>query len=150
MVDLGKIVSVVEIKSVRLCEVGCRSIAWPDEIADAVSVKPSHNALVKKEPEDDGLLVIHANFGLEVRSQDDDEELQTEIRATFELSYQIPENQNFSSEMFSAFGQINAVFNAWPYWRELVQSSLGRMSMPVLTVPVFRLPQKDPENDELK
>ena len=42
-----------------------------------------------------------------------------------------------------AFAQVNAVFNAWPYWRELVQASLARMSMPALTVPVFRVAPVD-------
>ena len=42
-----------------------------------------------------------------------------------------------------AFGQINAVFNAWPCWRELVQAPLARMSLPTLTMPVFRVRPRD-------
>ena len=50
-----------------------------------------------------------------------------------------PDEESFSSEELEAFGEVNAVFNAWPYWRELVQASLARMLLPPLTLPVFRV-----------
>ena len=71
-----------------------------------------------------------------------------EVRGTFELSYRFPEEESFSSEELTAFGQVNAVFNAWPYWRELVQASLARMSMPTLTVPVFRVVPEEGASEE--
>lgn len=149
MVDLTSIVSVVEIEDVRLCEASCRSLARPSEIAEMIAVEPSHGVSVIKEPGDDGLLLIHTEFLLEIRAEDHDGELQAEIRGLFELSYRIPEEERFSPDAFEAFGQFNAVFNAWPYWRELVQASLARMSMPVLTVPVYRVsPTKPAEDDD--
>ncbi len=89
-------------------------------------------------------------FSLEVHSQGDDEDLQAEVRGTFGLSYKIPTGESFSSEELTAFAGINAVFNAWPYWRELVQASLARMSMPTLTVPVFRLSPGDTAEDPVE
>lgn len=38
-----------------------------------------------------------------------------------------------------AFARINAVFNAWPYWRELVQSTVVRMGFPSPHVPLLRV-----------
>ena len=139
--DLSRIVAVIEIKSVRLCEAHCRSAVHPSETADAISVKISHKAAVVKEPGEDGILRIETSFAMEVHSASDEEKLQAEIRGTFELSYKVPDDESFSSEELDEFGQVNAVFNAWPYWRELVQASLARMSMPLLAVPVFRLPR---------
>ena len=141
MVDLSRIVSVIEIESVRLCKAHCRSAVHPSETADAINVKTSCEAAVVKEPGEDGSLRIETTFAMEARSASDEEKLQAEIRGTFELSYKIPDDESFSSEELDAFGQVNAVFNAWPYWRELVQASLARMSMPPLMVPVFRLPR---------
>ena len=138
MIDLSRIISVVQIESVRLCEAHCRSAVHPSEIADSINVKTSTEAAVVKEPGDGGLLRIETTFKMEVRSASDEEKLQAEIRGSFELSYEIPDNESFSSEELAGFGHVNAVFNAWPYWRELVQTSLARMSMPPLTVPVFR------------
>ena len=63
------------------------------------------------------------------------------------MSYRLPADESFASEELAAFGKINGVFNAWPYWRELVHASLARMDMPTLTVPVFRLPPPDNAKD---
>ena len=141
MVDLSRIVSVIEIKSVRLCEAHCRSAVHPSETAGTINVKNSYKAAVVREPGKDGFLRIETIFAMEVRRESDKGKLQTEIRGTFELSYKVPDDESFSSEELDAFGQVNAVFNAWPYWRELVQASLARMSMPLHAVPVFRLPR---------
>lgn len=40
---------------------------------------------------------------------------------------------------FSAFANINAVFNAWPFFRELVHSTLGRMGLQPIALPVYRI-----------
>ena len=147
MVDLKRIISVIQIESVRLCEAYFRSAVQPSEIAEAIKVTTSRRTAVVEEPTDDRSLRIETAFTLEVRSADGDEKLQAEIRGTFELSYEIPDDKSFSSEELEEFGQVNAVFNAWPYWRELVQASLARMSMPPLTVPVFRVVPADTADD---
>jgi len=143
MIDLSRIISVVQIESVRLCEAHCRSAVHPSEIADSINVKTSTEAAVVKEPGDNSSLRVETTFTMEVRSASDEEKLQAEIRGRFELSYEVPGNESFSPEELEGFGHVNAVFNAWPYWRELVQTSLARMAMPPLTVPVFRLPPPD-------
>ena len=149
MVDLSRIVSVVQIEGVRLREASCRSAARPSEIAPRLVARPSWDVSVTKEPGDDGALLISADFRLEVRTPDEDEEyLQAEVRGVFELSYRIPDAERFSTHELEAFARINAVFNAWPYWRELVQASLTRMSLPVFTVPVYRVPSRDPAGDD--
>jgi hypothetical protein len=37
---------------------------------------------------------------------------------------------------------INPISNAWPYWRELVQSMSNRMGFPALTVPLLEIALK--------
>ncbi|MCY4626045.1 MAG: hypothetical protein OXE58_00580 [Acidobacteria bacterium] len=143
MVDISRIVSVVEIRGVRLREASCRSLVRPSELPEAMNVATSCDAKAGKVPPEDGALYIAVNFGLEVHGEDAEESLVAEVRGTFELSYQLPEGEVFSAEELEAFAGVNAVFNAWPYWRELVQTTLARMSLPVLTVPVFRVPKPD-------
>lgn len=150
MVDLSRIVSAVQIEDVRLREARCRSLVQPSEIANTLVATPSHETSVAKEPGNDGSLLINTNFSLEIRSGDDEERLQAEVHGVFELSYSIPNKETFSSDELKAFAQVNAVFNVWPYWRELVQASLARMSMPTLTVPVYRLPRSGVAKDEEK
>jgi preprotein translocase subunit SecB len=61
------------------------------------------------------------------------------IRAVFALTYKVENLASFSDEELQAFGEINGVLNAWPFWRELVYSTLSRMGMPPVTLPTFRV-----------
>lgn len=152
MVDFSQIVSVVQINDVRLLKASFQSLVLPSELAEKVTINNSHSALVKKEPGEgqagNNLLLIHTNFSLDICSELEEEGMQCDVKAVFELSYNIRESEEFSSEEYLAFAEINSVFNAWPYWREFLQSSLSRMGMPTLTVPVLRIPTKPPEEND--
>jgi hypothetical protein len=71
------------------------------------------------------------------------------IAATILAEYQLAEGFVPSPEEQNAFLAANAVFNCWPYWREFVQSTAGRMSLPPLTLPFFRVRPKEPEKTKL-
>jgi len=142
-VDLARIISVVQIHDVRLREAVCRSLSEPSIVADELAAKLSHEASVKTDPEDESNLLVSVRFSLEIRQETGAKELHAEIAAVFELSYVLPTEDSFSADEIEGFGQVIAVFNAWPYWREIVQSSLSRMGMPALTIPLYRLPQRE-------
>jgi preprotein translocase subunit SecB len=55
----------------------------------------------------------------------------------FALSYALTSDEGIDDEKVDAFGKMNGVYNAWPYIREFVQSTLTRMSLPALTLPVL-------------
>ena len=61
------------------------------------------------------------------------------IEAEFLLSYSIASDDTPTDEAIAAFANTNAVFNAWPYWREYVASCVGRTGYPALVVPVLRI-----------
>ena len=143
VVDLARIISLVQITGIRLRETSCRSVVHPSRVAETIRAKTASKTAVLKDPTDDGLLLIDVTLEMKVCSNDEAEVLQAEIRGAFELTYSVPTDENFSGDELRGFAQVNAVFNAWPYWRELVQASLARMSLPTLTVPVFRLWQGD-------
>lgn len=62
-----------------------------------------------------------------------------EVSATFELDYGLPNDANFTQEHFDAFAELNGVFNAWPYFREFLQSSTVRLGLPAFTLPLLRI-----------
>ena len=152
MTDFSRLVSVIQIENIRLCESQSCCPVQPSEIPSAVEVNTSRGTSVVKEPGEDGRLMINTNFSLEIVSEEEHEKRTlVKLSAVFELSYLIPPGTEvFSSGELEAFGQINAVFNAWPYWREFAQSNLTRMSMPAIVMPVYRLPQRKqkPETEE--
>ena len=141
MADISRIVSVVQIESVRLCEGICRSFVKPDEVAEAIDARLSHAHSIV-EAEDKEKLLVRVTFRCQVQKEDNEKAEQAEIFGVFELSYRIPGKESFSSDELEEFAQVNAVFNAWPYWREYVQASLVRMGMPIIMIPVFRVPRK--------
>ena len=61
------------------------------------------------------------------------------IEATFILIYKAKTLEGLKQENFKAFADTNGIYNVWPYWREFVQNTVVRMSLPPLTIPVFRL-----------
>lgn len=65
---------------------------------------------------------------------------EVDIEAMFELTYSLQETDGISERDLEHFAFLNATFNAWPYWRELVQSLTVKAGLPPLVVPVFRVP----------
>jgi hypothetical protein len=60
------------------------------------------------------------------------------IKSVFVLVYSIESMSEFSDNQLSAFANTNGVFNSWPFWREFVLNTTGRMGVPPITIPVFR------------
>ena len=59
------------------------------------------------------------------------------VEVGFALTYVLTSDAGIDDEKVDAFGKMNGVYNAWPYIRELVQSTLTRMALPALTLPVL-------------
>lgn len=57
----------------------------------------------------------------------------------FAVDYRCSKGEPPQQDEVSAFAQ-NAVFHAWPYWRESVHAACARMRLPTVTVPMFRRP----------
>lgn len=61
-----------------------------------------------------------------------------EIIARFNVDYLT--RADLSNECLAEFSQ-NAIHNAWPYWREYVQSTCARCGVPQIEIPPFTLPK---------
>lgn len=72
------------------------------------------------------------------------------VHCTFELKYALPEGFSASSDELAAFAETNGVFNAWPYFREFLQSSMARMGLPPLYLPLFRVARGDDSSEEMQ
>ena len=60
-----------------------------------------------------------------------------EVNSEYQLTYQVSDITQFNDEQLNAFGCVNGLYHAWPYWREYVQSSIARMGLPAFIVPVL-------------
>jgi len=68
-----------------------------------------------------------------------------EIESSFLLVYSITDCENLTESAYQEFGEVNAVYNVWPYWREYVQNATTRMGLQSLTIPVFKIIKKTEE-----
>ena len=62
-----------------------------------------------------------------------------EIQAEFLLEYSIDQTAlglGTLDQIATAFGKMNGIHNIWPYWREYVQSTVARIGLPPLVIPL--------------
>lgn len=60
------------------------------------------------------------------------------LDASFLLVYTASDLDGVEDHCFKHFADVNGPYNAWPYWRELVQTATGRVGLSGITIPVFR------------
>lgn len=60
------------------------------------------------------------------------------LDASFLLVYTAANLDGVEDHCFKHFADVNGPYNAWPYWRELVQTATGRVGLSGITIPVFR------------
>ena len=68
---------------------------------------------------------------------------QLEFAAEYSLSYALRDPDEVSERELEHFCYLNATANVWGYWREIVQSTTGRMGIPPLLLPVLPVPRID-------
>lgn len=70
------------------------------------------------------------------------------LTATFLLMYVLRRDESIDPECFVHFANLNGPYNAWPYWREFVQSAANRAGLPGVVIPLFRPPVKELKDAE--
>jgi hypothetical protein len=135
-VDLATPVSQrIELENLLLLETVARRQplrgTLPAHISVNVDVKTDAN---KKE----GVIQVRPHFVLVARFENESNDELMRIEAVFLLQYRVPSFDGLRKANITAFGEMNGLYNAWPYWREFVQATTVRMGLPALTVPVYR------------
>lgn len=70
-----------------------------------------------------------------------------DINCSYEVTYEIREGFDLTEKHAAAFAGGNAIFNAWPFFREFLHTSLQRMGFPPLTAPFLRLQVSPPPKE---
>ena len=126
----------VQIRDVRLISCGC------EQKPAATAGKKGYDIDVSTDVqlnEDKGVIVVLAQFRFAASIEKKSSEPVLTINALYALAYQLDSFDGLTQEGFEQFANLNGVYNAWPYWREFVQNTVGRMGLPPLTIPVFRI-----------
>jgi hypothetical protein len=90
-----------------------------------------------------GRLVVRVDFQFSAAPQEapgpEGGDLVT-LHAEFLLVYTLADAAEQPADALEHFAELNGPYNAWPYWRELVQTVTGRVGLSAIVVPVFRPP----------
>lgn len=64
-----------------------------------------------------------------------------DLVARFRILYAVEPGDPLDEADLEQFAHWNAVFNAWPYWREYLSSTLNRAQLPQFVAPVLPVPR---------
>jgi len=134
----------VQLEDVRFVGNKCELISFPStkqnrfETTAMTDFNADHN---------ENMLFVLVHFGLDAVDKSD--KPLAKIQADMLLLYRIGNFEGLTNDHFKHFADKNAVFNAWPYWREFVQSMTTRMQLPTLTLPTYRFGMNLPEKSTI-
>ena len=130
----------VQIESVTLA--GLAMNADVGEQSDDALLRLSQRYRARYDPResDSSRLFVRVDLRFEAHSGSDvrPERHIADIKAEFLVVYRTTTTSGFPADALRHFAELNGTYNAWPYWRELVQSMTTRAGISGVTVPVFR------------
>jgi hypothetical protein len=143
-----------EILNIRLMDATVRRSAFSlSELGEYLSTRISFKSGAWKRSATGITFGVKFRFRILSGDAEDASELAV-ISCHFEADYELNEGFEPDEPQIKAFHEGNAVFNCWPYFRELVQSAIARTGLPPPAVPFLRLIPKSPpapsENDATK
>lgn len=131
----------VEILDVRL--ISCQVEQTPEATSDVPKdIELQAQTEVETNP-DLNLVLVFVDFALTAHLKDTPKQAPAlQISSKFLLTYSISDFEGLTEKAFQQFGEMNGIYNAWPYCREFIQNTTARMGIKPLTLPVFRIASK--------
>jgi preprotein translocase subunit SecB len=141
---VAEVVPRLEIRDIRLVNLSC-ALTAPPPPAGQLKIDLSHT--VKVDVVEDTVLAVQVHYLLKASPDGTDSSPFMNMSVVFQLLYDGEEITSIAPEKRQMFGDINAVHNAWPYFREVVQNMAMRMGLQPLTVPLLKI-QATPPTDK--
>ena len=130
-----RVAATVDIIEVRLVETSAMQQMMDAAHPPKVRVARKSETIRNNE---DGFIAVKISFLFEAKDAEKEGGAKVKIEAVYDLMYRLENLSQFSDEEIDAFGDVNGCYNAWPFWREYVYTTLARMGLPPITLPVFR------------
>lgn len=136
--QFAELVKLVKLRDVRMIEtqakVDAQAMLLDDGTDLQLFVEPTHT----RAGITGATMYCGVRLGIKIASALDKPHM-VEVYAEYGLFYDIPKGQEISAEAANLFASRNAVFNVWPFFRELVHTTIARMGFPALVLPSFKL-----------
>ena len=136
---LQVLIGAVEIGNIRLVDLTASTSVRSTDEAGSISLSVKTTTSVRERTEE--IFFVATSIDMQLVSKEKAVPVVT-IKAGFELSYRLPHGFAATTKDLELFAKINGVYNAWPYWRELIQNTLMRMNLPPVTLPLLRMARK--------
>jgi hypothetical protein len=136
-----RLIAAVQLDNVRLVDAMARAGVRSREEAGEVELFYEHSA---RAPQGIRGGVFYVLASLEVRissARVEGKKMPLHLKVEYELKYRVPKDFKASKAEVSSFAKMNGIYNAWPYFREYVQTTTQRMNLPPVVLPVYRIPQ---------
>ena len=130
----------VQIESVTLTGVAMNTDLEEEPGSELLRLSQRYRGRHEPVPPDSDTVSVRVDFKFEAHTTKDGEPDRrvAEIEAEFRVVYRTESSSEFPADSLQHFAELNGTYNAWPYWRELVQSLTARAGMSGVIVPVFR------------
>jgi hypothetical protein len=154
--DLAKQVGrLVDLESVVVRSADLDATFDPVNLPDQLTLESEYRSTYSLDTFPDGRkrvnVIIEFKFQCSSPEAEDGEpgEPALTLTSTFLLVYALNADVDIEAECFTHFANLNGAYNAWPYWREFVQSATTRAGLPGVIVPLFRPPVREMRDEDL-
>lgn len=137
--ELSAVIAGVELKDVRLVDSSARTRVREARTVPNAQLVTKHATSVIARFDDGFTVGAMAEARIISPGEEATDNPPVRIGVTFALHYALPDAARFSDAVLEEFARVNGAFNAWPYWREYVQTTAARMNLPPVVMPVFRV-----------
>lgn len=145
--DYIKLVAELRLARVRLAECHIETyLPRPQPKKTQIKILQDSEKIHKIQGNEPQIAFVQHSCVIFHASENHDEEY-GKIEVTYEFVYsfskEIEENSQFLT-FLEAFQEYNLPLNSWPFIREFVHTTMGRMDWPIFTLPLLR-PILNPE-----
>lgn len=126
-----------EMSSIRLRRCNATLQGEEEKLTAPIKLAFSHSA--SSPGLIDGILRIEADFRFQGFDSSEGKSPLFSLDCSFDIDYEIKEGFAPPPEAIEAFKEGNAIFNCWPYARELVQNLTSKMCLSPPPLPLLRM-----------
>lgn len=154
MAQVGEVAKRVELEAACWREVTSKRFVEQQTLGEELHLQGKHKADGHRDTSCNQIVVV-ARFGLAAFGASDCDQKIAEAGGTLALRYRIADGDvdSIAPELVQDFAELNGIYNAWPYWRELAQNLMARIGLYGIVVPVFRIASDENEerpNDDVR
>lgn len=137
-VQAGAIAGTSNLFDVRLTQSNIQLTRVPAPSAQlSVNVEMSPSASISLDPENEGLLLVNADFNVRITDVGDNDDV-AEVKCAFVAAFESHLDDEPSREELDAFAETTGLFAVYPYAREYISDVTRRMGLPALVLDLLK------------